>query len=301
MPESSAGPFRIEDGCVGIPVESMPAVLRVAWAQLQHCAAALGAGGQLLQEVGPLATRATLCILALNPDHHTAWNWRKRLLQHGYAAPSEELRLLSLLATYKRGCKSGLLWHHRRWVIANVVLAQPAPDLSACWSAEAEACAQSCDRYPRNYHCWAYRWWCFAETRARAALALPDGAPALDDKELAFAQAWVMKHPADYAAAHYFHLLAEAVCAPAHIQAVAQSELERSRDDLTSLYAGYESVWHHRRWCALVLSRHGCPHIAASEHAFLAAIQPPRGSTNAAAARLIANHAAWLAQELPTA
>ncbi|KAJ2706150.1 Protein prenyltransferase alpha subunit repeat-containing protein 1, partial [Coemansia spiralis] len=170
----NADPLRIEERCVGIPVGVMPAVLRAAWVQLQQRARTVDAHEQPLQEVAPLVAQATLCILALNPDHHTAWNWRKRLLQHGHAAPGEELRLLNLLATYKRGCKSGLLWYHRRWVVAALVLGRPASELIPCWTAEADACAQSCDRYPRNYHCWTYRWWCLTEIRARIAAARPD-------------------------------------------------------------------------------------------------------------------------------
>ncbi|KAJ2707122.1 hypothetical protein H4R19_004940, partial [Coemansia spiralis] len=134
--------------------------------------------------------------------------------------------------------------------------------------------------------------------RARIAAARPDDVPTVTDKELAFAQTWIGKHPADYAAAHYFHLLADATCAPDGLQAVAQSELKHTRDSLTSLYTCYESVWHHRRWCVLVLARRACLHLADGERAFLASIQQSHGS-NAAAARLIANHTAWLARELP--
>ncbi|KAI9475236.1 hypothetical protein BX667DRAFT_358279 [Coemansia mojavensis] len=112
---SNQYPFFVESGCLGVPIAVVPAMLKCAWASLQQCIEPPTADNAVLPPAASAtACMLTRCIVALNPEHHTAWNWRKRLIEQHQISSSDELRLLDLLVTYKRSCKSGLLWYHRK-------------------------------------------------------------------------------------------------------------------------------------------------------------------------------------------
>ncbi|KAJ2624909.1 Protein prenyltransferase alpha subunit repeat-containing protein 1 [Coemansia sp. RSA 1358] len=107
-------PFAVRDGCLGIPVQIIHIVLSHAWNRIcELTEKPYGTSAKLSYAAKQDICKNTLCILAINPDHHTAWNWRKRMMQCGLISLQAELQLLNLLVTYKRHCKAGLLWNHR--------------------------------------------------------------------------------------------------------------------------------------------------------------------------------------------
>lgn len=237
-------PFVIMEGCLGIPMDVAPSILENAWSQmLQYTKQYFEADDKstkshsILQHI----SRMSLCIVSINPDHHTAWNWRKRAIRKGAISCNNELSLLDLLVTYKRHCKSSLLWHHRRWIMETNKCDQRLQQL---WEREREICQQSCERYPRNYHCWVYRWWCYNYTNHHLAN---------NEMELELISQWIRDHPSDYAAAHYFHTLAT-TNASLDIS-VIYAELKHTTRSISSVYAAYEALWYHRRWCIGMLTQ----------------------------------------------
>ncbi|KAJ2707308.1 hypothetical protein FB645_000819 [Coemansia sp. IMI 203386] len=71
-------PFLIGDGCLGIPLQVLPSILKKATMSMHDLVAGMtsSSGLDIPSHVVEKLYRITLCILALNSDHHTAWNWR---------------------------------------------------------------------------------------------------------------------------------------------------------------------------------------------------------------------------------
>ncbi|KAI8322275.1 hypothetical protein GQ54DRAFT_297502 [Martensiomyces pterosporus] len=312
--ESGIYPFMIKEGCLGVPTKVVPAILRSAWRWvLEH--SGIESGSQV-RDVATNQQVCTLtrCILALNPDHHSAWNWRKRLLRDGVCTHEDEMRMLDLFVTYKRHCKASLVWHHRRWILETFVFSslsrESVPEtsrrLATLWKAESALCYECCERYPRNYHCWVYRWWCYQQVRRLIDTSTADTEQHTherhpDDAELESVSEWVGRHPADYAALHYHHLLAEFVCQdPFDVQrltAIAQTELASTTSMLAGLYTSYESIWYHRRWCLSAIASHTAQPAADKEMAFAQGILD-RFKADDLIAVLVEKHKAWVCAEL---
>lgn len=109
---------------------------------------------------------STAVILLMDPEHLTAANARKRLLQVSRGNSMEmlavaiktELRFLDgyLTSRLHRHTKSPTLWAHRRWVLelAGTVRMEPQilNDLESIVFVAAE-------RHPRNYYAWLHMRW----------------------------------------------------------------------------------------------------------------------------------------------
>ncbi|KAJ1795968.1 hypothetical protein LPJ59_004034 [Coemansia sp. RSA 2399] len=122
---------------------------------------------------------------------------------------------------------------------------------------------------------------------------------------------WINAHPADYASVHYFHLVAEFACSvpnegqDAEIDSnspyrpkgslldIAQSELANNTLEIATVYAEYESVWYHRRWCISILARSDAAMLHAKETAFIDNVKSERSSSEIAIA-LATRHMAWI-------
>jgi len=109
---------------------------------------------------------ATAVVLLMDPEHLTAANTRKRLLQEAIdtadCPPAEsvarERHLLDSFLTshLHRHTKSPTLWSHRRWLV----------DYSASLGLPADVAADitnvvmvSAKRHPRNYYAWCHARW----------------------------------------------------------------------------------------------------------------------------------------------
>jgi len=112
--------------------------------------------------------RATAVMLLMDPEHLTAANTRKRLIQKqadsgGRLADAvrEERRLIDSLLTSRlhRHTKSPTLWNHRRWLL----------QLSRCLNLDIDGPGDivnvvmvAGERHPKNYYAWCHARWLMA-------------------------------------------------------------------------------------------------------------------------------------------
>ncbi|GAA5840852.1 hypothetical protein JCM5353_001991 [Sporobolomyces roseus] len=97
-------------------------------------------------------------VLALNPEFHTGWAMRRRILVHGLLplAESNEARQTILSQdlnltnqSLKLNPKNYSVWEHRKWVLDTM------PD--ADWSMEMKMVELYLEKDGRNFHTWDYR------------------------------------------------------------------------------------------------------------------------------------------------
>ncbi|KAH0489985.1 hypothetical protein TgHK011_001471 [Trichoderma gracile] len=110
-----------------------------------------------------LVTRATAVILLMDPEHLTAANTRKRLLQDAIKSETDgiasklqdELYFIDSLLTSRlhRHTKSPTLWSHRQWLMQQFryysLAIHPADTMKRVVLIAAE-------RHPRNYYAWLH-------------------------------------------------------------------------------------------------------------------------------------------------
>ncbi|KAJ2080667.1 hypothetical protein H4R24_002904 [Coemansia sp. RSA 988] len=179
--------------------------------------------------------------------------------------------------------------------------------LTTFWDEEAVVCSQNCERHPRNYHCWVYRWWCFSKIRSSLIIKDPrlvgyaydENLPIsnLDKKELKSVHEWIKCHPADYAAMHYFHILAKLVCTKDRLCDMALAELARTKVSINTLYANYESIWNHRRWCITTLAEADKMQPIENELKILNKLRK-QSDGNSVVTALVDRQAKWLSRNL---
>ncbi|KAJ2905245.1 hypothetical protein MKZ38_005947 [Zalerion maritima] len=118
--------------------------------------------------------RATGVVLLMDPEHLTAANRRKLLIQHraisalneGKTGPGnpialviqrEKLFLDSLLTSHlHRHTKSPTLWSHRRWLLETSRICGLVTDIVADMK---QVVTVSANRHPRNYYAWSHARW----------------------------------------------------------------------------------------------------------------------------------------------
>ncbi|KAJ2847990.1 hypothetical protein GGI22_005833, partial [Coemansia erecta] len=74
---------------------------------------------------------------------------------------------------------------------------------------------------------------------------------------------------------------------------IAQSELENNTLGIATVYAEYESVWYHRRWCISILSRGDAAMVHTKEAAFIDKVKSERSSSEIAIVLAI-KHMVWI-------
>lgn len=111
--------------------------------------------------------RATAVLLLMDPEHLTAANTRKRIIQAAAFSVdgtpkasllASELHLVDSLLTshLHRHTKSPTLWSHRRWLIS--FLSNPVTD-SSLLQDMAHVVTVAAVRHPRNYYAWEHARW----------------------------------------------------------------------------------------------------------------------------------------------
>jgi protein prenyltransferase alpha subunit repeat containing protein 1 len=223
---------------------------------------------------------ATRAILIANTDHYTAWNLRKRwLLQSGWFALRDELRLIALLLT--RFPKSGEAFVHRRWVLREMGKAVSAAEMLPVAQGEFEVCSRAAKVYPRNYFAWTHRFWVLSHLSPGEAAS-----------ESASMRTWSQLNVSDHAGLHYAAsavllaatgfthgalaaLHASEPPAPEGDSAAGWDQAEwrqtwQLNHDLITRYPGHESLWRQRRmlcWLAhtAAAATHRTPPVTISE------------------------------------
>lgn len=141
---------------------------------------------------------ATSIILLTDPEHLTACNARKRLIQHTRTLPVLEVETAlkrelyfidSLLTSHlNRHTKSPTLWSHRRWLLEfrrSMHLQQHdvLRDLASIVMVAAE-------RHPRNYYAWSHMRWLMESVEC--GLDSPTHLALIDN-----VKKWCLRHPGD--------------------------------------------------------------------------------------------------------
>lgn len=153
---------------------------------------------------------ATAVILLMDPEHITAANARKRVIQTYRKRPAAELKaeltrelwwLDSMLtARLSRHTKSPTLWSHRRWVIEICQSLQMPYDIHQDLTSVLLVAAE---RHPRNYYAWLHMRWLFQISHSYVSGSeLPqirDTANFDNSKLLSTITAWCLRNPADTA------------------------------------------------------------------------------------------------------
>jgi protein prenyltransferase alpha subunit repeat containing protein 1 len=142
---------------------------------------------------------ATAVILLMDPEHITAANARKRIIQHLRKNSASGLQDLLrrehlvidsfLTSRLHRHTKSPTLWAHRRWLLET----SNSLELPHDTHQDVEnVVLVSAERHPRNYYAWLHLRWLsrsLQNSKAPPTLGL--------SKMLSVVKDWCLKHPAD--------------------------------------------------------------------------------------------------------
>ena len=150
---------------------------------------------------------AAAVVLLMDPEHITAANARKRVVQWYRARPAEELKVQltrellwvdsMLTARLHRHTKSPTLWGHRRWVL-EVCRSVGMPydirkDLTNVILVAAE-------RHARNYYAWLHLRWVILNLQLEIPTSREANIEGFDGpKLLSTIKAWCLRHPEDTA------------------------------------------------------------------------------------------------------
>lgn len=225
--------------------------------------------------------RCSLVILLTNPDHTSALNVRKQLIVRGSISESFELNISSLLLSVPRNSKSAPLWRHRRWLLCRQHPSISARTVRDGESAPSGACSedefertvipipnlekeftlvgQAAQLYPRNYHAWTHRLYCFRCISRQRDLGVVDQ-PEYDDlidKEYVFVTRWINSHISDTTSYNYlawlFKLCVPLVSSRSHLPS---SPLPHATS-LVRSYPSHEACWMYLRHVYSLASTRG--------------------------------------------
>jgi len=141
---------------------------------------------------------ATAVILLMDPEHLTAANTRKRLIQSYQQVSRAEFevalrRELVFIESYltsrlHRHTKSPTLWGHRRWLLE---MGRSIPSISMEHDIQQDlkmVVLIAAERHPRNYYAWSHIRWMI---QTYGVEARPD------IESLSIVKNWCLRHPAD--------------------------------------------------------------------------------------------------------
>jgi hypothetical protein len=144
---------------------------------------------------------ATAVMLLMDPEHLTAANARKRLIQESRKDPKvdikqilkKEIQLVDSYLTSRlhRHTKSPTLWGHRRWVLdvckSNQMGYNIHNDLKSVILVAAE-------RHPRNYYAWSHLRWLVQSFASGTNIQVTDSD---FNKMVSVVKNWCLRHPSD--------------------------------------------------------------------------------------------------------
>ncbi|KAK9473925.1 uncharacterized protein V1510DRAFT_413071 [Dipodascopsis tothii] len=108
-------------------------------------------------DYSPDALELTRKLLAQNPEHYTAWNYRREILTRGIFQdlPTDDVQqtidgeLLFVFERLREFPKCYWLWNHRTWCLRS----SPTPR----WGQELKLVTKMLEMDARNFHGWQYR------------------------------------------------------------------------------------------------------------------------------------------------
>ncbi|KAI8581646.1 hypothetical protein K450DRAFT_230513 [Umbelopsis ramanniana AG] len=170
-------------------------------------------------------------LFMVNPDHYSAANTRKSLVQSNIVDAQKELALVDLMFTIPKHSKSSIAWHHRKW-IQNYLIKEKGQALD--FDREFSLCERTATLYPRNYYAWTYRSWLLTRI------------PHIKrHEEYERSRQWVASHISDHSGLQHLQRCLRLSLGTLHIKV----HLSWLREQLKR-YPGHESLWCHLRYCA---------------------------------------------------
>ncbi|KAH7356685.1 hypothetical protein BKA65DRAFT_212390 [Rhexocercosporidium sp. MPI-PUGE-AT-0058] len=148
---------------------------------------------------------ATAVMLLLDPEHLTAANTRKRLVQKYQSGPASELEVLLrkelrfvdsyLTSRLHRHTKSPTLWSHRRWILEKFKGLKIEHDVLQDLKSVVFVAAE---RHPRNYYAWSHMRWLVQVFDNSSTLAEDESkAPSDHPQMISVIKDWCLKNPSD--------------------------------------------------------------------------------------------------------
>ncbi|CZT44183.1 uncharacterized protein RSE6_04318 [Rhynchosporium secalis] len=195
----------------------------------------------------------TAVMLLLDPEHLTAANTRKRLIQRREDGPGNRLEELLrqellfvdgyLTSRLHRHTKSPTLWGHRRWVLGKLKSLDVERDVFQDLKSVILVAAE---RHPQNYYAWSHMRWLvqvFGESPTRSIQG--EKFPLDHSKLVSIVQNWCLKNPSDTSG---FSFLLFCLFKSGSLSALARIELCSSVcADILRLAVSFrwihESVW----------------------------------------------------------
>ncbi|KAI8338395.1 hypothetical protein BC941DRAFT_422792 [Chlamydoabsidia padenii] len=252
-------PLVVVDGKLGIAFDDLATILQDTQERfIQH--------KKQQQEAGPTFEQLTRIMVLLKPEHYTAMNARKELVLSGQVSLQQELKLLELIFTIPRNTKCSIAWHHRQWLFKqNMELIQ--------LDSELQLCQRAITLYPRNYYAWNHRHW---------LLDLMVNSNERLEQEYQHACQWIENNVSDHTGIRY---LEEVVKILNNNQTYSLHDLHLEwLDALILRYPGHESLWCHRRYCAILF-----PYVKHDQqHKFIQSIMTDQHNSSSDTQKLLA-------------
>ena len=192
---------------------------------------------------------ATAVILLMDPEHITAANARKRILQYCQAVVGIELRsMLSrefllidsfLTSRLHRHTKSPTLWGHRQWLVQILV----SVDFTHSIQQDVETVVLiAAERHPRNYYAWLHLRWLLLGLRRLAHDT--GGSSALSHTEvLLLVKDWCLRHLADTSGWSFLLFFLLSIEPPSTRLETSSSICQEVLGLATTFQWTHESIW----------------------------------------------------------
>ncbi|KAJ2958029.1 hypothetical protein NQZ79_g6374 [Umbelopsis isabellina] len=229
-------PFILVETNLGIPMPVVHHILAAASADFMNNK------GKIKVDTSKLELSSRVLFM-INPEHSTAANTRKQLLQENVIDAQSELHLINLMFTIPRHSKSAIAWHHRKWLREFV-----ERNTGSTFDIESERkiCERTATIYPRNYYSWVYR---------HNILKLMANDTAVLNTEYNWSRAWVESHISDHTGIQH---LERCLIMP-QLEFDIIEHWSWTADNIKR-YPGHEALWCHLRFCS---------HFAASREKLL--------------------------------
>mmetsp|Transcript_34351 Transcript_34351/g.96845 ORF Transcript_34351/g.96845 Transcript_34351/m.96845 type:complete len:346 (+) Transcript_34351:279-1316(+) len=115
------------------------------------------------QERSERALWLTKKVIALNPAHYTAWQWRRECLEAKGADLGAEMDWVNALSLCG-GSKNYQLWNHRRFLVQGIIgPLGSGPQRESAVETELAFTHDVLVDEPKHYHAWAHRQWVVQE------------------------------------------------------------------------------------------------------------------------------------------
>ena len=191
----------------------------------------------------------TAVILLMDPEHLTAANARKRLIQKSQRDPAANLEQILkselhfvdsyLTSRLHRHTKSPTLWGHRRWVLDVCKSSRMEYDIHRDLKTVVLVAAE---RHPRNYYAWSHLRWLVQSFTTCSGFSIRTSD---FDRLVSVVRNWSLRHPADTSG---FSFLLFCLSVPGKLEDNSKTQLRSSIFSevlrlAVSFHWTHETIW----------------------------------------------------------